>query len=309
MPISLNLDPRQLAAFAITLETGSLAAAAQQLHITLAAVSLRIKALETQLGQRLLIRSKTAQATRAGQTLLAHIRRSSLLEAELAERLGNDTQEADWQTLHVAVNADSLASWFLPGVQKTLLQHKLLLQSVVDDQEHTLQWLQNGEVIGCVTQLAKPLRGCEAKPLGLMRYRCLASPALARKLRALKRTSHASALLQIPALCFNARDHLQEVFISQHLGLQGASYPRHFLPAGDAYHLALLQGLGWGMQADVQLKLQWPGVMEAGQLVELTADAYVDVPLYWHHWAQEAAHAARFTQAVVAAARKHLIQP
>ena len=307
--MSLQLDPRQLAAFATTVETGSLAAAALQLHITLAAVSLRIKALETQLGQRLLIRSKTAQATRAGQTLLAHIRRSRLLEAELAERLGNDTQEADWQTLHVAVNADSLASWFLPGVQKTLLQHKLLLQSVVDDQEHTLQWLQNGEVIGCVTQLAKPLRGCEAKPLGLMRYRCLGSPALARKLRSLKRTSHASALLQIPALCFNARDHLQETFISQHLDLQGASYPRHFLPAGDAYHLALLQGLGWGMQADVQLKLQWPGVMEAGDLVELIPGAYVDVPLYWHHWAQEAAHAARFTQAVVSAARKQLIQP
>ncbi len=309
MPTSPSLDPRQLDAFAATIDAGSLAAAAKQLHLTLAAVSLRIKALESQLGQRLLIRSKTAQATRAGQALLAHIRRTRLLEAELAERLGNDTQGADWQTLHVAVNADSLASWFLPGVQKTLLQHKLLVQSVVDDQEHTLQWLQNGDVIGCVTQLAQPLRGCAAKPLGLMRYRCLGAPSLARKLRNLMRTSHTSALLQIPALCFNARDHLQDVFINKHLSLQDTSYPRHYIPAGDAYHLALLQGLGWGMQADVQLKLQWPGVMEAGQLVELFEGAHVDVPLYWHHWAQEAAHAARFTQAVVDAARKHLIQP
>ena len=146
MAHSPSLDPRQLDAFAATLETGSLAAAAQQLHLTLAAVSLRIKALETQLGQRLLIRSKTAQATRAGQTLLAHISRTRLLEADLSERLASPGDESQFLPLSVAVNADSLASWFLPGVMPTLAKHRLLLHSVVDDQEHTLQWLQNGDV-------------------------------------------------------------------------------------------------------------------------------------------------------------------
>jgi LysR family transcriptional regulator, chromosome initiation inhibitor len=302
----MSLDPKQLEAFAATVQTGSLAAAAKQLHLTLAAVSIRIKALEAQLGQRLLIRSKTAQATRAGQVLLAHISRMRLLEADLAERLASPQDVSQWLALPVAVNADSLASWFLPGVQATLQTHRLLLHSVVDDQEHTLQWLQNGDVLGCVTDLAKPLRGCAAQPLGIMRYHCLGSPALAKQLRALTRKSNAPALLQIPALCFNPKDHLQDRFLKEAFKLKDASYPRHYFPAGDAYHLAMVQGLGWGLQADVQMRLQWRGEIEAGRLVNLFPNLHVDVPLYWHHWSQESAQAARLTAAVIAAAKLHL---
>jgi LysR family transcriptional regulator, chromosome initiation inhibitor len=302
------LDAKQLEAFATTLQTGSLTIAAKQLHLTLAAVSIRIKALETQLGQRLLIRGKTAQATRAGQVLLAHISRTRLLEADLAERLASPQDESQWLALPVAVNADSLASWFLPGVQATLQAHRLLLHSVVDDQEHTLQWLQNGDVLGCVTDLPKPLRGCTAEPLGTMRYHCLGSPALAKQLRALKRKSHTPALLQIPALCFNPKDHLQDRFLKEAFKLKDAASPRHYFPAGDAYHLAMVQGLGWGLQADVQMRLQWRGEIEAGRLVDLFPGQHVDVPLYWHHWQRESAQAARLTLAVIAAAKQHLLQ-
>ncbi len=305
----MSLDPKQLEAFAATVQTGAMALAAKQLHITLAAVSIRIKALEAQLGQRLLIRGKTAQATRAGQVLLAHISRTRLLEADLAERLASPTDEAQWLALPVAVNADSLASWFLPGVQATLEQHHLLLHSVVDDQEHTLQWLQNGDVLGCVTELAKPLRGCVARPLGTMRYHCLGSPLVAEQLQSLRRTSNAPGLLQLPALCFNRKDQLQDRFIMQTFGLADASYPRHYLPAGDAYHLALLEGLGWGLQADVQMRLQWPGEIESGRLVDLFPGQQIDIALYWHHWSQESAQAARLTAAVCQAARMHLLAP
>jgi LysR family transcriptional regulator, chromosome initiation inhibitor len=303
----MALDPKHLDAFAATLQTGSLAAAAQQLHLTLAAVSLRIKALESQLGQRLLVRGKTAQATRAGQALLAHIARTRLLEADLAERLSQGAGQADWQVLSVAVNADSLASWFLQGIHPDLIQHRLLLHSVVDDQEHTLQWLQSGQVQGCVTELAKPLRGCTAQALGVMRYRCLGSPSLAKQLKSLQRKSHAPALLSLPALCFNAKDQLQDRFVQIHYGLQQANYPRHHFPAGDAYHLALLQGLGWGLQADVQSRLQWPEDLPAQRLVDLCPGQHIDVPLYWHHWQQESAQAARLTDAVVRAAKTYLL--
>jgi LysR family transcriptional regulator, chromosome initiation inhibitor len=304
----MELDRKQLEAFAATVQGGSLAAAAKQLRLTLAAVSLRIKALETQLGQRLLVRGKVAQATRAGQALLAHISRVRLLEADLAERLTAPSADAHWLALPVAVNADSLASWFLPGVRDALLEHQLLLHSVVDDQEHTLEWLKNGDVLGCVTELAKPLRGCVAQALGVMRYHCLGSPQLKAQLAKQKRKSAAPALLQVPALCFNAKDHLQDRFLQHAFALSDAAYPRHYIPAGDAYHLAMLQGLGWGLQADVQMRLQWRGEMEAGRLVNLFPGKHVDVPLYWHHWQQESAQAARLTQAVIASARRELRQ-
>ncbi|NJS35729.1 MAG: hypothetical protein HC765_03700 [Brachymonas sp.] len=129
-----------------------------------------------------------------------------------------------------------------------------------------------------------------------------ASPKRAQQ----KRSSNAPALLQIPALCFNTKDHLQDRFLLEAFDLKDASYPRHYLPAGDAYHLAMLQGLGWGLQADVQLRLQWRGDLEAGSLVDLFPKLHVDVPLYWHHWSQESAQAARLTSAVIAAAHQHL---
>jgi len=303
----MSLDPKQLDAFAATVQTGSLMAAAKQLRITLAAVSIRIKALEAALGQRLLVRGKTAQATRAGQVLLTHIARTRLLEADLAEHLSSYASDSDWQTLSVAVNADSLASWFLPGVTAALQEHRILLHSVVDDQEHTMQWLQNGDVLGCVTQLPKPLRGCIAHPLGTMRYRCLGAPALQDKLRRLQRKSHAPALLQIPALCFNRKDHLQDRFITEAFELSEANYPRYYFPAGDAYHLAMTSGLGWGLQSDVQSRLQWPGELESGLLLDLFPGQHIDVPLYWHHWSQESAQAARLTRAVITAARSQLM--
>ena len=77
------LDVRQLEALVAVLEHGSFGAAAGQLHLTLAAVSLRVKALEESLGQRLLVRGKRLRATAAGQALLAHARQLQLLEADL----------------------------------------------------------------------------------------------------------------------------------------------------------------------------------------------------------------------------------
>jgi LysR family transcriptional regulator, chromosome initiation inhibitor len=336
----MQLDPKPLNAFAAVVETGSLAAAALQLRITLAAVSIRIKTLETQLGQRLLVRGKTTTATSAGQQLLAHIRRTRLLEAELTDNFaatavsGSRSRQPRWQNLHVAVNADSLASWFLPGVKAALQKHYLLLQCVVDDQEHTLDALKNGDVIGCVTQWALPLRGCTAQPLGIMRYRCWGSPDIAQRIAALqtkpRRTSklaqphlppavtlpaslnaveppHIPALLQIPALCFNAKDSLQDQFIQQLLGLQNAAYPRHQLPAADAYLLAMNQGLGWGMLADVQHQALKASAAQPSALLDLFPGYWIDVPLYWHHWQQESVQATRLTQAVVAAAQLHLL--
>ena len=54
-----------------------------------------------------------------------------------------------------------------------LQRHCLLLEILIDDQDHTLDALKSGDVIGCVSTLAKPMRGCVAEPLGIMRYRCI----------------------------------------------------------------------------------------------------------------------------------------
>ena len=304
------LDARQLDALAAVIEYGSFGAAAKALSLTLAAVSLRIKSLEETMGRRLLVRGKQVRATPAGQALLGHVRQVRLMETDLLGGLqgGNAGQAGRMQSLSVAVNADSLTGWFLGGVAPVLQQHRLLIDVVIDDQDHTHDALKSGDVTGCVTTLARALRGCVAEPLGLMRYRCVAAPALLAQWgphAAAGAAALAQQLLGSPAIIFNRKDALQDAYLAQHFGLREAVYPRHFVPAVDAFELALELGLGWGMVPDLLLAAR----ARQPPLVEVWPGHPVDVALYWQHWARESVLAQRLTRAVKDAARARLIQP
>ncbi len=300
------LDARQLEALAAVVEHGGFGPAAQALSLTLAAVSLRIKSLEDALGQRLLVRGKRVRATPAGQALLGHVKQVRLMEADLLDGLqGGAAGEGArgggvrWQSLSVAINADSVASWFLPGVAPLLKRHHLVLEIVIDDQDHTHDALKSGDVMGCVTTLASAMRGCVAEPLGVMRYLCVAAPELVRRCRTPRGAVSPHLLLAQPAVIFNRKDALQDAFLEQHFGLRQPHYPRHFAPAVEAFETALELGLGWGMVPEQHLAHR-PG------LQEILPGAAVDVVLYWQHWTHESISAQRLTAAVKTAARKHL---
>lgn len=299
-------DARQLDALAAVAEQGSFLAAAQTLNVTLAAVSLRIKSLEQTLGQRLLVRGKTVRATAAGQALLTHVRQVRLMESDLLKSLNRGGGEGDnpWQTLSVAINADSMASWFLPGVAPLLSAHRLLLDIVIDDQDHTHDALKSGDVLGCVTTLSQAMRGCVAEPLGVMRYRCVGSAGLVAAVQGEGGGLSVHRMLATPAVIFNRKDGLQDAFLLQYFGLRQPAYPRHFAPAVDGFEKAIELGLGWGMVPDQQLALR----QGQPELMELLPGATVDVTLYWQHWDREAPSAARLTAAVKAAAMQGLNQ-
>ena len=296
------LDARQLEALNAVIEHGGFGPAAKSLSLTLAAVSLRIKSLEDTLGQRLLVRGKQVRATPAGQALLGHVKQVRLMEADLLDGLQGGVKPKSgvrWQSLGVAINADSVASWFLPGVAALLQRHHLLLEILIDDQDHTHDALKSGDVTGCVTTLTTAMRGCVAEPLGVMRYRCVASPAVAQRCRTPRGAVSVHKLLAQPAVIFNRKDALQDSFLEQHFGLRQPNYPRHFAPAVEAFETAIELGLGWGMVPEQHLA-QRPG------LEEILPDATVDVVLYWQHWAHESLSAQRLTAAVKAAAASHL---
>ena len=298
------LDARQLEALAAVIEHGGFGQAAQALSLTLAAVSLRIKSLEDTLGQRLLVRGKQVRATPAGQASLGHVKQVRLMEADVLAGMqgGVQGEGVHWQSLSVAINADSVASWFLPGVAPLLRRHRLLLEIVIDDQDHTHDALKSGDVMGCVTTLASAMRGCVAEPLGVMRYLCVGAPDLVKRCRTPRGAVSPHKLLAQPAVIFNRKDALQDAFLEQHFGLRQPLYPRHFAPAVEAFETAIELGLGWGMVPEQHLA-QRPG------LQELLPGAAVDVVLYWQHWVHESASAQRLTAAVKTAAREHLRPP
>lgn len=298
------LNGKQLEALAAVLEHGGFGPAASALNLTLAAVSLRIKSLEATLGQRLLVRGKVVRATAAGQSLLAHIKQLRLMEADLlSDSAALQGKDKPWQRLSVAVNADSLSSWLLPGAANALARHHLLLDVVIDDQEHTHEALKSGDVVACVSTHPIPMRGCMAEPLGDMRYRCVGAPALVRKCRTKSGAVSPHRLLATPAVIFNRKDGLQDLFLSQHFGLQAPQYPRHFVPAVDAFECALANGMGWGMGWGMVSDLHLAARGDRLPLVQMLPGSAVAVPLYWHHWTRESASAQRLTQAVKWAAR------
>ncbi len=299
------LDARQLEALAAVVEHGGFGPAAQSLSLTLAAVSLRIKSLEDTLGQRLLVRGKQVHATPAGQALLAHVKQVRLMETDLLDGLQGGAAIKGgprWQSLSVAINADSVAGWFLPGVAALVQRHRLLLDIMIDDQDHTHDALKSGDVMGCVTTLATAMRGCVAEPLGVMRYHCVAAPAVAQRCRTPRGAVSVHKLLAQPAIIFNRKDALQDTFLEQHFGLRQPRYPRHFAPAVEAFETAIELGLGWGMVPAQHLH-------KRPALQEILPGATVDVLLYWQHWAHESLSAQRLTEAVKAAARAHLVAP
>ena len=116
------LDARQLDALAAVIEHGGFGPAAKALSLTLAAVSLRIKALEDQMGQRLLVRGKSVRATAAGQALLAHVKQVRMMETDLLSGLqggGAPVQMARaragsrsaWRSTPIRWRAGSCPAW------------------------------------------------------------------------------------------------------------------------------------------------------------------------------------------------------
>ena len=76
------MDLPQLRALAAAVETGTLDAAARVLHVTPSAVSQRIRALEVDTGQVLLVRSRPVEPTEAGAAVLRLARQVELLVAD-----------------------------------------------------------------------------------------------------------------------------------------------------------------------------------------------------------------------------------
>jgi LysR family transcriptional regulator (chromosome initiation inhibitor) len=171
------LDYASLSALAAVVREGSFERAARALHVTPSAVSQRIRLLEERIGCALVVRGQPCHATETGRRLCQHVDRVRLLEHELNSEvptLGHDGEAR--VPLPIAVNADSLATWFAPAVVGFAAAAPVLMEISVDDQDHTSEWLRSGAVLAAVTGTPRPASGCNSQALGAMRYLAAASP-------------------------------------------------------------------------------------------------------------------------------------
>lgn len=198
-------DYKLIEAMATVYNEGGFDKAAKSLHLTQSAVSQRVKLLEDQAGQVLLVRSTPPDVTPAGRRLLRHYLKVKKLEDDLLDDFADD-DEKRFASLAVGVNADSLATWF-PGAMGSFLENeRVTLDIRTDDQEQTHRMLKDGEVVGCISSRKQPMQGCRASYLGKMDYRLFATPAFAAKW--FPDGFNLVEAREAPALIFNRKDNL-----------------------------------------------------------------------------------------------------
>ncbi len=271
----MTLDYGQVATLAAIIRTGSFELAARALSITPSAVSQRIRALEDRTGTSVIQRGTPCQPTAAGAILLRHWQRVELLEADLHAALpGLAGTGGHRSPVRIAIPADALATWVIPALAAC---PNRLFDVVLDDQDHSAEWLSRGDVAAAITARRKPLPGCDAVPLGPLDYCAVASPAfVARWFADAPARPLQDCFAAAPCLTFNQKDRLQARWLHQ-IGIGGIAPPTHWLPSSHAFVDAALAGLGWGM---VPLALARDH-LTAGRLVPVPPGARLQVPQVW----------------------------
>lgn len=272
---------------------GTFDAAARALHVTPSAVSQRVRALEREVGRVVVRRGTPCEPTEAGAALVRLGRQARLLDDEVRAALADEVGRVD---VTVAVNADSLATWFRDVLEEVGARHDLALRLVVEDQAYSAELLRGGDALAAVTSDPVPVQGCRSEHLGFLRYRPAATPALAARWR----RGQGLDWQRMPVVVFNAKDALQHDVLRD----RGVTEPDalHLVPTSADFHEAVRRGLGWGMLPEPQLRAD----LEAGRLVTIAGRTRHDVHLHWQRWRIDSAALATLTDVVRRTSARHL---
>ena len=286
----------QLDTLVAVVEAGSFEAAAARLHVTPSAVSQRIRALEASAGQVLVSRGTPCRATPHGERLVQLGRQTRLLHDEARQAL----RTIGSVELPVAVNADSLGTWFRDVLAEAAGWDGTAVTLHVEDQAHSQELLRRGDVLAAVTSDPAAVQGCTTEPLGVMRYVPAAAPWFADRWRG---GDGGPDWVAMPMLVFNDKDQIQD----DQLRLRGVgNRPQvvHRVPSTSDFYDAIRLGLGWGMAPELQARAD----LANGTVVRLSGDV-IDVPLHWQRWRLDSPRLTTLTEAVRRASRRHLLAP
>ncbi|WP_410564994.1 LysR family transcriptional regulator ArgP [Amycolatopsis sp. cmx-4-61] len=293
MMSDLPLD--QVKTLLAVVDEQSFDAAAAVLHVTPSAVSQRVKALEQRTGRVLVLRTKPIRLTSSGQALVRFARSLAQLEQDALAELGLGSSV---RTLSIAVNADSLATWFLPALAGLPDSPGVCFDLQREDEDHTAALLREGLVMAAVTAAPQPVQGCTSHRLGRMRYRAMASPAFVE--RWLGDAPLASSLPESPVIVFDRKDDLQDRFLRSLTRRRSFTLVRHHIPASESFVDAVAAGMGWGMVPEIQ------AAPRGAALVDLAPDRPIDIPLHWQQWKLDSPALAAVAEAVARGAKTAL---
>lgn len=297
------LEYPALAALAAVVREGSFERAAVVLNVTPSAVSQRVKALEERTGAVLVVRGQPCTPTAVGARLCAHFDRVRLLESDVVALLPRLSSEplSGAVTISVAVNGDSLSTWFPAAAAAFARQSDALLDLTLTGEEQTADRLRSGEVIAAVTSDPLPVQGCRTIYLGALRYVAVAESDLYD--RCFGDGVNELSLACTPILRTDRHDALQARWASEILSAVHLP-PTHWVPSAQGFVDLILAGLGWGMVP----QLIADRYIKSGLLVALQPARVLDVNLYWQYSRLFARALHELNRAVISASRGALVR-
>ncbi len=294
-----GFDYKLLTALGAIIETQNFELAANKLSISQSAISQRIKLLEENIGQPILIRSQPIQLTDVGAQLLSHFKKVQQLENELLPELLPDKPIKPMK-LSFAVNADSVATWFIKAVTPVLKEHLVELNLLVEHEERTLDKLRSGEAIGAVSVIEKPLKGYRSFELGKMNY-CLVSSKSFQQKYFSKGVTKAS-LKMAPAISYDHKDDTHVRFIAKYFDLAASEYYCHSVRSSEAFVELAKQGVAYCLLPELQIRNE----LRSGELIKLCPEKQLIETLYWHSWVLVKGINKNISQEIISAGRRLL---
>lgn len=288
------IDYRGIEALYTVIELQSFEMAAQKLHVTQSAISQRIKTIETHYGEPILIRTLPYRPTTLGKQLIGHFKRVCLLEEDLQRQLNSNPT---LPRLSIAINRDSLETWFLTWVAEANIMSQITLEVIADDQELTLNYLKNGLVSACLSTSEKVLVGGQVKFVGNMDYLLVASPGFIKSY--FSSPSLKQNLRNAPAIKFDQNDQLHERYLEKFFQLDDKELKTHVIPSVRGFKQFALLGYGYALIPRIDIVEE----LKKKQLIALSEKVW-ELPLYWHSWAVESSLYRQFNREI----EKYLIR-
>ena len=299
----MNFDYDSLAALAAVVRGGSFEAASRTLNVTQSAVSQRIKQLEDRVGTVLIIRGRPCVPTETGLQLCQHYEHVVLLEHEVSERMdalfGTSGQVA--APIRIAVNSDSLATWFPAVVRRASFELNLRFEIIPLDQEYTEQALKSGDALAIVTTNYNPIHGCRLVSLGAMEYMAIATPEYMERYFADGVTL--PRIKAAPGILFDRKDTLPEQWMDVAFGQSIKQPISHMIPSYEGYMSCCMNGTGWGMMPTDTAQ----PFVDKGELVELVPGKRILISLHWQSSSQGSEILRLLSELVADEARKTMI--
>ncbi|WP_068545721.1 LysR family transcriptional regulator ArgP [Thalassotalea crassostreae] len=291
-------DYKLIHALDTVIQQQSFEKAATALNITQSAISQRIKQLEQQVAKPLLIRDQPLRVTETGEKMLSHFRKIRQLEYDLASEIMPQDNNATLP-IHIAVNADTLASWLIPAIRAVLSKFPIELNLQVANESSTQDLLKKGQVFAAVSSQKKSFAGVKVTPIGTIDYILCASPNFIKRFFANGITK--DSLAKAPSIDYDQRDTMHSDYLKAHFNVRRGSYPCHRIGSSEVVVTMALADLAYGLIPTTQANEH----IQSGALVDLKPNDHLPMPMYWHSWALERGIQKQMSNAIVEYGRKN----